>query len=101
MGWYVICGLRRHMNPFVAFIGLLVIFGTASSPAWAGFSERTSHGPDRGPVRALSIDPQNPKTLYAATQEGFFKTVDGGMTWVDSNVPTTSGGPLLVDSQKP
>jgi uncharacterized protein (TIGR03437 family) len=40
-------------------------------------------------VRKLAIDPSNPSTLYAATNRGVFKTVNGGGNWSGAN-----SGPL-------
>ena len=33
---------------------------------------------DIGPVGLVAIDPQTPTTLYATTQHGIWKSVDGG-----------------------
>ena len=32
-------------------------------------------------IRGFDIDPRNPNILYAATEQGVFKSVDGGGTW--------------------
>ena len=51
---------------------------------WAGENYWTSHGPNRGTVRALAIHPQNPAILYAAMDyEGILKSTDGGATWTN------------------
>lgn len=36
-------------------------------------------------VRRLAIDPNNPTTVYAGTNRGVFKTVDGGTNWSAAN----------------
>lgn len=36
-------------------------------------------------VRALSIDPLTPSTLFAGTDVGVFRTTDGGQNWVAAN----------------
>ena len=32
-------------------------------------------------VRAIAVEPFNPRTLYAGTDIGFYRTTDGGVTW--------------------
>jgi photosystem II stability/assembly factor-like uncharacterized protein len=34
-------------------------------------------------VNSLLVDPRSPNTVYAATEEGMFRTKDGGVTWSD------------------
>ncbi len=36
-------------------------------------------------VNGLAIDPSQPDTIYAATNNGVFRSVDAGCTWVSSN----------------
>jgi photosystem II stability/assembly factor-like uncharacterized protein len=39
-------------------------------------------GPEGGSVRALVVDPSDPRVVYAAAAEnGIFKSLDGGKTW--------------------
>ncbi len=45
-------------------------------------------------INALAIDPQNPNTLYAATQAGIYKSINGAENWVE-----VSNG--LTDIQDP
>jgi photosystem II stability/assembly factor-like uncharacterized protein len=33
-------------------------------------------------INALAIDPQNPRTVYAATGAGLYKSIDAGITWM-------------------
>src|SRR5947208_1049766 len=61
------------------WITMLAIFGTRTG--WAGDNVWTSLGPDGGSISALVIDPQNTRTVYAATGNGVFKTTDGGASW--------------------
>ncbi len=44
------------------------------------------------PVLALALDPQLPGTIYAGTDLGVFRTVDGGATWLrfGTGIPNTS-----------
>lgn len=34
-----------------------------------------------GAVRAVSFDPSEPKQVYAASEHGLFRSIDGGQTW--------------------
>jgi photosystem II stability/assembly factor-like uncharacterized protein len=54
-------------------------------------------GRDRieGFVRALAIDPRHPKTIYAGTERGFFKSTDAGASWT---APDTASTPRTVTS---
>ena len=42
------------------------------------------------PITSLVIDPSDPIMVYVGTEEGVFRTSDGGETWVDMNVGLTS-----------
>src|SRR5262249_22632242 len=57
----------------------------------AGPNVWTSIGPDGGEVTALTIDSQNPKTIYAAAAGGIFKSTDGGTNWRALSVPSFGG----------
>jgi hypothetical protein len=50
----------------------------------------TSGGPVGGNVYCVVEDPSRPSTLYAGTNTGVFKSVDGGSTWS----PATAGLPV-------
>src|SRR5262245_13110502 len=41
----------------------------------------TSIGPGGAHITALVVDPATPTTLYIGTNDGVFKSADGGMTW--------------------
>lgn len=63
----------------------------------AGADGWTNIGPQGSDIRALSVDPHNPRTLYAATNiSGAFKSMDGGASWTNSNARNTS---LVFDPQ--
>ena len=54
--------------------------------AWAGANQWTSMGPEGGSISTLIVDPTNPNTLYAGTQQaGVFKSLDGGNRWNPAN----------------
>ncbi|HKA36872.1 MAG TPA: hypothetical protein VKH43_08635 [Thermoanaerobaculia bacterium] len=64
----------------IAAIGLLLAAGASGqSGTWV------SRGPDGGNVYCLTPDPSRPGTLYAGTDYGVYKSVDGGATWQVSN----------------
>lgn len=55
----------------------------------AGASWRLTHGDLRG-VGAMTIDPRNPRTLYASRySRGVFRSVDGGASWNPFNFGLT------------
>src|SRR2546423_14917184 len=59
----------------------LALLAAASETLQGGNNVWTSLGPDRGSVGTLAFDPQNPSTLYAATDAGVIKSTDGGASW--------------------
>lgn len=60
--------------------------------AIAGANQWTPVGPYRhgGLVTALAIDPQAPRTVYAGTNSGLFRSTDAGGTWAAVNDGFTS-----------
>ena len=76
---------RSNWNHVMALTTVFAILGTGW--VWAGTNAWTSIGPQGGWIEALSIDPHNPRTLYAATSGGAFKSLDGGANWVKSGMP--------------
>jgi photosystem II stability/assembly factor-like uncharacterized protein len=86
----------------IGAVGIFIsLFIGNRSPVSAGINRWTSLGPDGGPITALAIDPQDPRTLYAATGSGalagngVFKSVDGGVSWM----PASSGLPASSASE--
>lgn len=71
---------------------------SGASPGNARTSAWTSIGPQGGDIQAISMDPHNPGTLYAATDIAPFQSSDAGGSWVKSNVPNQS---LVFDPQDP
>lgn len=57
-------------------------------------------GPEIYPFLAfgLTVDPQAPSTLYAATNNGVFGSADAGCTWGQLTKPIPGGGALSVNS---
>ena len=56
-----------------------------SSASLAGPGRWTSSGPEGGEVSGLVASPDIPGTYWAVSPGGVFKTVDGGVTWVEAN----------------
>ena len=54
------------------FVPLAVSVMVGIDAVWAGANVWTRLGPERGPVTALAIDPQNAGTVYASTDAGLF-----------------------------
>src|SRR5712692_3571089 len=59
-----------------------------------------SHGPVGGSIYCLVQDPSHPSTLYAGTQRGVIKSVDGGATWQSSSagIPPVRVQTIAIDS---
>lgn len=50
----------------------------------------TSTGLTQMDVNALSIDPVTPDTMYAATTDGIFRSINGGLSWSAHNTGLSS-----------
>jgi hypothetical protein len=57
-------------------------------------------GPEGGSVGFMAFDPQNPATVYAATNVGVFKSSDSGATWGNAGLGGFSVGKLILDPQR-
>lgn len=53
-------------------------------------------------INAIAVNPQDSGNIYYVTNTTFFKSVDGGATWITKNLPTTRAGrELLIDFSNP
>ncbi len=53
-------------------------------------------------IRAVAINPKNHKHLYYVTGTTFYRSIDGGLTWNTSRLPTARiGSALLVNPDNP
>jgi len=53
-------------------------------------------------VQVIALDPLTPATIYAGTQVGVFKSIDGGVHWTDTNLPGfPSVAALAIDPLTP
>src|ERR1700693_4872906 len=82
-----------------ALLILLAIVGTET--LWAGVNLWTNVGPEGGGVRLLMVDPHNPRTVYAGTGVGVFKSEDGGANWSNAGLIGYSVTSLAIDPQNP
>jgi photosystem II stability/assembly factor-like uncharacterized protein len=65
---------------FVALLSLFVLKATQVQGIWS------TGGPYGGYVTSMAMAP-NPDIIYAGTEGGVFKTVDGGDTWTPTGFP--------------
>ena len=65
----------------ILFGAIFLLAGTAAGQTGAWLFR----GPLGGSVYCLAADPSNPVTLYAGTEHGVYKSVDGGASWQASN----------------
>ena len=75
--------MRCHIRDVAVLCAAVFVAGAHS--AQAGVNVWTSHGPPGGYVGALAVDPVTPRTLYAGTYGGVFKSTDGTMSWQAGN----------------
>ena len=88
-----------------------IVLGAAllwTGPGRAGVDTWTSGGPQGASVNDLAIDPSSPRTLFAGTDIGVFKSLDGGESWVQASAGIENdyaGNPyvaaLLIDPGNP
>src|SRR5689334_17121327 len=83
----------------VAVLFGVLFFGTCSATVWAELNQWASYGPMGGSAFSLSVDPQNPTTLYATSIGPVFKSADGGASWHTLNPESTPSGigPFVFD----
>lgn len=101
--------MRKKSHPFSkprARRRIPLVLSALSIAALGSLSPRVAAGQDspwtsswRAGTRALSIvmDPRDPGTLFASTQTGIFKTVDGGLSWTDQPVGPKDAAVLAID----
>src|SRR2546423_12371339 len=59
--------------------------------------------PEGAEVRAIAIHPHNPQVVYAGTQEGPYRSTNGGDTWEKLGFPDLGmgGSSMLFHPQNP
>lgn len=68
---------------------LLVLIALVTLPAVAGENRWTLSGPSGGNVSKFAFDPVNASIVYAASDNGVFRSTDGGQHW--TGAATTLG----------
>ncbi|HEU4602844.1 MAG TPA: hypothetical protein VFS24_12775 [Steroidobacteraceae bacterium] len=78
-------------------IPLGVYKSTDGGANWALLAGSTS----LGYVTSIQVDPRTDRTIYARTEDGLFKTVDGGDSWATLNVGLPYVGDVSIDASRP
>ncbi len=76
-------GLDPWIRPFRGSYGIGILKSADGGATWTK-SLDWSYDQERG-VNDLAIHPTNPNIVYAATSNGVYKTIDGGMNWTQIN----------------
>jgi photosystem II stability/assembly factor-like uncharacterized protein len=114
--WYAACTLVAAAAAFLGYFGFNHGGGGTGSQARAerpsGGAGARSQGDGASPalglsldgantISALVIDPQRPRTIFAATDGGILKSLDGGQSWAAVNIAPTGTlvGSLVIDPQ--
>jgi photosystem II stability/assembly factor-like uncharacterized protein len=86
-GMMVLALVVSPLKPDILFAGTLVgpfkstDGGKSWTPIESGMIDRSKKGPTNVTVSGLQFDPANPKTLYAGTEAGVFRSTDEGLHW--------------------
>ena len=99
----------RSIRSRAVFVALFLALGEAQSStvAVAGVNAWTQIGPEGGPLCGIAVAPSDPLIVYAVgygagQTTGFFRSEDGGQTWVTRSAPVDSFGcDIAVDSADP
>ncbi|MFC1787283.1 WD40/YVTN/BNR-like repeat-containing protein [Halobacteriota archaeon] len=96
-------GIGAHGKPFS--MRWWAMLGTKDFDIGANIADMKIYGTH---INQIAIDPKPPHAVYVATEEGIFKTIDDGATWIDFNngldtpqirtISITSDGKLLCGS---
>src|SRR5262245_59070857 len=79
---------------------LLVPLGAESGSGLTQTTRWAAFGPIGGRIVGVTVDPQNPRTLYV-TAGGIFKSTDGGSNWRRVYGPEVQVSSVLVDPKDP
>ena len=82
----------------LASTGYGLLRSTNQGEKWERVNLVTSAGQVR--IRAITLVPDEPKTIYYATSSTLYKTVNGGETWDTHRLPSTRSASLfLIDPE--
>ena len=89
---------KTNLTKSIFFVGILCAFlmGVTQVPAYW-----TSGGPYGGYIHSLAIAPTDPDIIYSATDNGIFKTTDGGAAWTKTGFPETLAIAVQVGPDNP
>lgn len=76
------------MKRLLSCVPVFVVLSLLAGPASAEAGVWSSLGPEGGIIGSLAADPFASDTVYAGTDGGLFKTIDGGQTWRLVSPPT-------------
>jgi len=81
--------------------GVSLLAGLAAQVTSAGVNSLTRFGPYGGSVLKVAYHPANPSIVYATTSAGFYRSIDGGVTWqiVNDRIPNQANGLAVHPSQ--
>jgi ligand-binding sensor domain-containing protein len=82
---------------------ILVVMFSPAQAAQAEDARWSAIGLSDTVVEALVVDPAAPNILYAGTQDGVFKSTDGGTEWspVNAGLPGSQIYPLVINPAVP
>lgn len=96
---------QKTCNYLIALLFFCTLALFVSMPALAGINEWTTNGPYGGYIRVLAIDPTYTSTVYAGTNQGVYKSTNGGNSWSAMNTGIPSGKGYIyafaIDPSKP
>jgi photosystem II stability/assembly factor-like uncharacterized protein len=83
-----------------AILIALSALGGLVSPARAQLTDWRSVGPDGASILTLASQPGVPENLFAAGYAAFFRSTDGGVSWIGggAGLPVLDTGALIVES---
>ena len=94
-------GGLRHLFVLVASLAVCALSvresAAADNPSWS------ATGPTGGNVYCTAADPSQPATVYAGTERGVFKSVDGGASWTftSAGLPPARVQAIAIDPSSP
>jgi photosystem II stability/assembly factor-like uncharacterized protein len=90
----------KHVLPTLILLLLVLPAMPLAAQVSSTSGEWRRLGPDGGLVSGLAAAPSNPKVLYASTQGAFYRSVDGGASWIYTGDEQSPFGPA-VDAADP
>ncbi|CAM2069104.1 S8 family serine peptidase [Sulfidibacter corallicola] len=87
---------RALGNTETIYVGTQGFGVQVSSDSGQSFEPRVA-GLDNFYVNALQLDPDNPNTLYAGTEDGLYITNDQGLTWLPTSLTRAPISDIAID----